>query len=134
MMVRPITQRGFHVDDVINGRCIRFSINDRGYEMVIILSTKRPWDKPRVIIHTKGDGVVGTVSVETEKQGSYGPNDSNSIEQSQRLYEEVVKLLDVEGKLKDYSPQFSTVSEITPYNILEIGDASDLEKSVQEVE
>jgi hypothetical protein len=45
-----------------------------------------------------------------------------------------VKLLDVEGKLKDYSPQFSTVSEITPYNILEIGDASDLEKSVQEVE
>jgi len=128
-MAIELTYRGFEVSNIINDRYMKYFIDDDGMENVIITKGKTMHARPRVWIRMD-EGTQTYLCVGTKQYDSQ-PEDESSKEQATRLHEEVKKLLDVDIKLKTYVPQFSSMSEITPFNVLGIEDISDLEKMTE---
>jgi len=125
-MVFELSYRGFEVSDVINGRSMQYKIEKDGQEMVFISCGKLMGNLPSVWI-ILDEGVPNYINVET-KQANLVFSDETSKKQAISLYQEVKKLLNVEDRLNSYVPRYSSESEMTPFNVLEIDDASELEK------
>jgi len=136
-MPKPISQRGFEISKGNYDRYqVNYSINQEGLEVVSVnrggFSSKH---------HSSVSIILDEGEIKYLRYSTSQFKDSDNMEgeewkikskQATCLYHEVKKILNVDEELKKYCPRFSHESEITPFNILEIEEISQLESFVNE--
>ncbi len=131
-MVKELCYRGF---EIVGGdlECgISYKINKDGIERVSING-----NKSSITIWIDDEKVNG-ISIINEQADEYFNENQNSpfpietnFQQAIEIYRVVKRILDVDNKIKEYVPRFSSESELTLFNILGIEEASQLEKFVR---
>lgn len=147
-MVKDICYRGFKIRKESPGKAIVYEINRGGLEDITIYGedviVKMMVDdgeiknllltsiQKAVYMDELGEEVYDLLDNEILNEEMSDETKRINFKQARELYEEVKRLLDVDNTIKEYVPKLSSECEFTIYNILEIDEASDLEKLFEE--
>lgn len=132
-MASPMSQRGFKIGAGKNNT-IEYKIDTNGMEVLQLFSLERrscvsimsdegniklvTINSPEFSVYLSIDE-AGCITSELPQQAA-----KRTFEQAKYLYQQGVKMLDVNEKLKEYAPRFSNELEINPFNILGINDGN----------
>jgi len=136
-MPKPISQRGFEVSKGnIDRVYISYAIDETGLECISVYKNLSHKKLQSRVSMTLDEGNIKYLLYDTPQF-----KDSDSMEgeewkikskQAMEIYHEVKRILNVDKKLKNYHPRFSHESEFSPFNVLGLEDASQLESWVEE--
>lgn len=132
-MVSPIFQRGFKTGAGKNNT-IEYKIGTDGMEVLQLFSLERhscvsiasdegsiksvAITSPELSVYLSIDE-VGCITSELPQQAA-----KRTFEQAKYIYQQCIKMLNVNEKLKEYAPRFSNELEINPFNVLGINDGN----------
>lgn len=136
-MPKPINQRGFEVSKgKFNKTHISYSINENGLECISVCRNLLNEKLESKVFIEFDEGEIKYLSYNTsqfrDSEDMEGEGWKIKSKQAMAIYHEVKKILNVDEELKKYSPRFSSESEFSPFNVLDIENASDIEPLLEE--